>query len=105
MYHFIISDKNNTARRESVTAEFKKINVTPCFFDAVMGSTLSKDALNKIAAPNTFLGLGEIGCAASHLSVYKKFLASPQNSVFIFEDDICLPPQKTMIFLQKSNPI
>lgn len=94
MYHFVISDKNNAARRESVTAEFKKINVTPCFFDAVMGSALSQDTLSKIAAPNTFLGLGEIGCAANHLNVYKKFLSSAQNSVFIFEDDICMPDSK-----------
>lgn len=88
MYHFFISDKNNIARRQNVQREAAKLGITPNFFDAIMGRNLSQEELANLVVPDTFLTLGEIGCATSHLAVMRQFLQTDQEYVFIFEDDI-----------------
>ncbi len=87
MYHYFISDSKNADRRNSVYKECKKIGITPCFFDAVMGKDLSQKELTRLVFHNNFLTPGEIGCALSHLGVYREFLSTNQNHVFVFEDD------------------
>lgn len=62
----------------------------PQFFDAIMGNQLSSEQLEKVAAKENFLTLGEIGCALSHLGVYQKLLESREKCVYVFEDDALL---------------
>lgn len=61
--------------------------VKPNFQDAIMGNTLTKEQLEDAAAKPIFLKVGAIGCALSHLEIYKKLLASREPYVFVFEDD------------------
>ena len=84
----VISDKNNEARRQNATQEFKKHNVEFRFFDAVMANRMSKEELDTKAIKDTFLSPSEIGCALSHCGVYDKFLNSHEKSIMICEDDI-----------------
>ena len=84
----VISDKNNEARRQNATQEFKKHNVEFQFFDAVMANRMSKEELDTKALKDTFLSPSEIGCALSHCGVYDEFLKSDEKSIMICEDDI-----------------
>ena len=84
----VISDKNNEARRQNATQEFKKHNVEFRFFDAVMANRMSKEELDTKAIKDTFLSPSEIGCALSHCGVYDEFLNSDEKSIIICEDDI-----------------
>ena len=84
----VISDKNNEARRQNATQEFKKHNVEFRFFDAVMANRMSKEELDTKAIKDTFLSPSEIGCALSHCGVYDEFLKSDEKSIMICEDDI-----------------
>ena len=84
----VISDKNNEARRQNATQEFKKHNGEFRFFDAVMANRMSKEELDTKAIKDTFLSPSEIGCALSHCGVYDEFLNSDEKSIMICEDDI-----------------
>lgn len=84
----VISDKNNEARRQNTTQEFKKYNVEFQFFDAVMANRMSQEELDTKALKDTFLSPSEIGCALSHCGVYDEFLKSDEKSIMICEDDI-----------------
>ena len=84
----VISDKDNAERRENVCKEFGKHNLEFSFFDAIMANKMSKEELSTKALKDTFLTPSEIGCALSHIGVYKKFLESNQKSIMICEDDI-----------------
>lgn len=84
----VISDKENAERRENVCNEFGKHNLEFSFFDAIMANKMPKEELSTKALKDTFLTPSEIGCALSHIGVYKKFLESNQKSIMICEDDI-----------------
>ncbi|WP_295788574.1 glycosyltransferase family 25 protein [uncultured Veillonella sp.] len=88
MYYYFISNKNNIERRENVAYECKKIGVEPIFFDAIMGDDLSADEIGQNINKDIILGKPEIGCALSHLEIIKRFLASQEEVLFVFEDDI-----------------
>lgn len=98
--HYFISDANNKERRELVGKECKKIGLEPRFFDAIMGNTLTQEELDTYVSKNNMLSLGEIGCALSHLAVYETFLASQEEYVCVFEDDILFDDTFTMDDLQ-----
>lgn len=66
------------------------------FFEAIMGTNLTEDELIINVADNGLLSKGEIGCALSHLSIYKDFLSTKENHAFIFEDDILLDSEFTV---------
>lgn len=78
----VISDKYNAERRENVCKEFGEYNLEFSFFDAIMANKMSKEELATKALKNTFLTPSEIGCALSHIGVYKKFLKSNQKSIY-----------------------
>ena len=84
----VISDKDNAERRENVCKEFGKHNLEFSFFDAIMANKMLKEELATKALKDTFLTPSEIGCALSHIGVYKKFFESNQKSIMICEDDI-----------------
>ena len=67
-----ISDKNNEQRRQNVQDETSKIGLAFTFFDAIMANRMNPKEVASKALPNTFLTSSEIGCALSHLGVYKE---------------------------------
>ena len=100
MYHYFIVDIDNKKRMANVQREAEKIQVTPHIFPAIMAKTMSKEELERATIPNSFLMPGEIGCALSHLAVYKEFLATDNQSVLIFEDDVTFTPDCSLQALQ-----
>lgn len=107
MYHFIISSKDDTKRREHIRQEWKKLGeaVEPNFFDAVMGRDMTEEEREKaLYVPGSMMP-GEIGCALSHLGVYKEFLASDKKSVFVFEDDVFLSNDISLELLEELQAV
>lgn len=93
----IISDKNDSIRREHIHKEFRKIGIYDLnFTDAIMATRVSDEEVANYAVPNTFLSKGEIGCALSHKYVYEKLLHSEYNSIIVFEDDIVFSNECTV---------
>ncbi len=84
----IISDVDNTLRRQNVETETSRVGLDFTFFDAIMANRMDPDEVASKALPNTFLTRGEIGCALSHLGVMREFLSSEEKSILICEDDI-----------------
>lgn len=69
----IISDVDNTLRRQNVETETSRVGLDFTFFDAIMANRMDPDEVASKALPNTFLTRGEIGCALSHLGVMREF--------------------------------
>lgn len=110
-YHYVISAKSVTKRRQAQIERFAKWGMQPQFFDAIMGNQLSEEELDKLSATEGLLTLGEIGCALSHLGVYQKLLDSQEKCVYVFEDDakvtdefIKLQPKIQQFMEEQSEP-
>lgn len=86
-FHYVISAQPMSKRKERIMEQFAQWGMRPNFFDAIMGNELSKEKLLKLSASEGLLTLGEIGCALSHLGVYRKLLESREPCVYVFEDD------------------
>ncbi|WP_277293414.1 glycosyltransferase family 25 protein [Veillonella montpellierensis] len=100
MYHYFIVNVDDKKRMANVQREAEKIQLTPHIFPAIMAKTMSKEELERATIPNTYLVPGEIGCALSHLAIYKEFLATDKQSVLIFEDDVTFTPDCSLKALQ-----
>lgn len=86
-FHYVISAKPMSKRKERMLARFAKWGLQPNFFDAIMGNELTKEDLQQLSATEGLLNVGEIGCVLSHLGVYRKLLESQEPCVYVFEDD------------------
>ena len=74
---FIINLKESADRRQYMIEEMKKTNLQYEFFDAVSGKDIKNieevyDHEYAVTKAGGSLNLGEIGCAMSHLLIYKK---------------------------------
>lgn len=96
MNYYFISDVTNLERRENIRKNVKKIGIEPRFFDAIMATRMTEDELEGKAIYDTFLSKGEIGCALSHLEIYRQLLDSDNKYVMVFEDDSLFTDDCTM---------
>lgn len=94
---YCINLRRSTDRRMKMEAELSKLPFACEFVDAVDGKALSKDEVDKVYSKwrtrfriGRGLMPGEIGCALSHLKVYRKLLESSDKCLFIFEDDVTI---------------
>lgn len=91
---FVISLKDSQ-RREFIRERLTSLGFQFQFFDAIYGKDLNEDVLAKVDFdfyPQRFgarkaLTKGELGCALSHIEVYKKMVAENIPEAIIFEDD------------------
>ncbi len=94
---FVISLKAAAVRRASAVEEFERTGIEFEFFDAVNGREGSEKYFNSINKwlfrLNTLRDplLGEIGCYASHLALWRTCVAMNQ-AIVILEDDFQLEP-------------
>ena len=103
MRTFIINLKESTDRRQYMINEMKKTNLEYEFFDAVNGKNirnideiyLREESFKKIRKILTY---GEIGCAMSHLLIYKKMIDENIEQALILEDDIIVSNDFKRIF-------
>ncbi|MFP8918902.1 glycosyltransferase family 25 protein [Megasphaera indica] len=86
--HFIINAISAKERLHNISSVFHRLGLEPRFFPAIMGNQLTKDQIGHYVDDGGLLTLGEIGCALSHLSIYKKFLQTNEKYIFVFEDDV-----------------
>lgn len=85
---FVINLIQSKDRRENVAQQFKKTDLEPDFFAAIDGRALTQEELKSLVVDTNYLSRGEIGCATSHLNIYRKMIESELSFALIFEDDI-----------------
>lgn len=93
---FIIS-LVNSPRRQAISAHLHELGIRFSFIDAVEGVKLNTDEAQTINDSHWVrqcykrkIGLGEIGCAYSHLSIYKNMLSRNMDWAIVLEDDAIL---------------
>lgn len=86
-FHYVISEKKFSKRKENILQCFHHWGIEPNFYDAVMGRDLTKRQLEELTADGGILKPGAIGCVLSHLGLYQELLNSKEPCVYIFEDD------------------
>ncbi|RRO15225.1 glycosyltransferase family 25 protein [Pectobacterium aquaticum] len=87
---FIISLAKDTDRRKSIADTLKKESIDFEFIDAILGSDLPKEELDKIKnnSPKEFNPtISEIGCSLSHQKVYSRIINDNIEWSIILEDD------------------
>ena len=93
---YIINLKQSTERRKSILIQLEKQNINNFkFIDAVDGKKISKNDLASFVFENEKkynswgqkLTLSQIGCALSHIKIYKDFIKSKKSYALILEDD------------------
>ncbi|UTC76287.1 glycosyltransferase family 25 protein [Treponema sp. OMZ 792] len=100
---FIVNLKESTDRRQHMIEEMKKTNLQYEFFDAVNGKDIKniEEVYDKESAIKEYgreLKLGEIGCAMSHLLIFKKMIEEDIEQALIFEDDIIISNDFNKVF-------
>lgn len=95
---FVINLERDFARRKSIEQQFESCQLPFEFSKGVLGSTLSTKQKNvlysdKGAFRNQCRSLvpAEIGCALSHITIYRKMIDDNIDCACIFEDDVILP--------------
>lgn len=96
---WVINLESATARRERIGAQLEGLGVPFRIFPAVDGRRLSEDAVqaryDEAVARDSYrpLSRGELGCALSHLGVYRALLESGESFALVLEDDADLGPE------------
>lgn len=100
---FVISAKDNEERRAYVQKILSKLGINFEFYDAIMGVDLSDEEVNAVYDEQLALkhktnkrplSKPELGCALSHINIYKKIVSENLENAFIFEDDIAPDHEK-----------
>ena len=90
---FVINLKHDTARRYVISEQLERLRLPFTIFPAVNGRELSADALQQsynkelAVAESHDLTLGEIGCALSHIGVYREMVRRGVQHALVLEDD------------------
>ena len=95
---YVISLRRAWERREHITNEFRRVNLSFQFFDAIDGTRLSDETLaavdretrrKRVMPP---LDDSALACLLSHMSVFREVVDSGADMAAIFEDDCLLSP-------------
>ncbi len=107
---YIINLKQDIEKKEHIKKLCAKFDLYPEFFDAVDGRLLPEKNINEVysieKAINTFkreLSRSEIGCALSHINIYKKMVNENISEAIVFEDDINFNKDLLEIFHRINN--
>ncbi|EMI5492228.1 glycosyltransferase family 25 protein [Providencia stuartii] len=93
MNTFIINLPECTERRMVMQSQLEKTHLSYEIINAVRGTGLSNKEIQSLVYdyPNCKLTKGEIGCALSHLSVYKIMIEKNISHALVLEDDTIIP--------------
>ena len=89
----VISLKNETARREAVSAHLKECGFDFEFFDAIDGRQMDVlehpryDSITRRRCHGRDLKPGELGCSLSHRAAYEEIIKRNLDYALIIEDD------------------
>ena len=93
---YVVNLKKDKARRKKIINEIKKQNIKNYeIIDAVAGNELTEYELDTLTFKNknnfnpwnSKMSPSQIGCALSHIKIYKKFINTEFELAFILEDD------------------
>ena len=88
----IINLKHNKKRLKNITNNLQNLGINNYqIFDAIYGKNLSKQEIKNnttFMARNFLCNYGMIGCAMSHIKIWKDFLNSKDKLILISEDDV-----------------
>jgi glycosyl transferase family 25 len=94
IHTFIISLPKDRPRREYLGNQLEKLGVPFSIVNAVHGASLSAEELDAsydrkkaLDLFNRELSKGEIGCALSHITIYRKMVAENIPYALVLEDD------------------
>jgi glycosyl transferase, family 25 len=99
MHCYVINLEKDAERRASITQQLSHLGLEYSLFNAVEGRKLSDEALtrqySKAKAIESYreMTAGEIGCALSHIGVYKEMLKTQCKHALVLEDDAQLGPE------------
>ncbi len=90
---FIVNLKDNVDRRNAIKNQLDKSNFNYQFIEAVKGTDLTDEQIKSKVQdyPNCLLTKGEIGCAISHINIYKKMIDEGIEYALVLEDDAVVP--------------
>lgn len=94
MKTYVINLASQIKKKEHIISECKKLNLDFEIYNAINGEELSEEFINKnvLDYPNCYLTKGEIGCALSHINIYKEIVRNNLPYALILEDDAVLNP-------------
>ena len=94
MKAFVINLTRRADKREAILSEGEKHGIQLDVMEAVNGSLLSENELQNIVFdyPACTLTKGVVGCALSHLKIYKKIMDENIPIALVLEDDAILHP-------------
>lgn len=104
---FIVNLAHATEARQFMQTQLDRLGLKAEFFSAINGTLLTKDALTQLVHDYDHAALtkGEIGCALSHLNIYKKMIAEDLPYALILEDDVILDDALLQVIkLFEENP-
>ncbi|WP_387463061.1 glycosyltransferase family 25 protein [Photorhabdus sp. RM323S] len=91
MKTFIINLKHSIERRKRIEEQCIKLNLDYEFIEAVDGRLLSQEELQRQTRElSDAITLGEIGCALSHIKIYRNIVENNIPMALILEDDVIL---------------
>lgn len=92
---FIINLEKDIEKRNHMQKLCDKYNLSPQFIQAIDGKLLSSDEVELLSSKKSSiksigreLSKGEIGCALSHLKIYKLLIKKQIEAAIILEDDV-----------------
>lgn len=95
---FVINLKSSVSRKETLQIRLNELNLPVEFIEAVNGYALSDSELSQHTLPVNYAYMpGEVGCALSHQSIYKKMVTENIPAALILEDDVHLPDNLSFI--------
>ena len=86
----VINMEKSKDRWNRISRELEDLNVEFERFPAVVGKQLSEDEINQcttLMARTIFCTHASVGCALSHINIWKKFINSGEDFICVAEDD------------------
>lgn len=103
---FVINLARSPERRASMEQQLSLLNLDYEIVEAVDGSQLSYTDIMKETRPlNYALSCGEVGCALSHINIYRRIAAEGIPLALILEDDALLNCESVVVMseVEKRN--
>lgn len=104
MHIFVINLPGSIARREAIESQLRGFGLTYEIVPAISGKSLSEEEKALHYNETRFIrntgwpaGAGELGCALSHISIYRMMKERNIPHALILEDDIWLNPNISQI--------
>lgn len=91
--HKIVTLPNATERQAFVKDYAAQFHFTPCFHYGINGSQMSPQERQQAVIEPDILTVGEVGCALSHLQIYREMVEQDIPYLLILEDDVALTPE------------